>query len=62
MQLLQITDVSNTFARCSACGYLMRPIVLARHLADGTCSLYCMRCYHALAVSRGPRPDEQGGA
>ena len=50
MALLQLDGVVNVWSRCSCCGHLVRPAILARLNGEPRSEFYCFRCYHVLAA------------
>jgi len=62
MSLLKLDGVVNTWNRCSCCGHLARPVILARRSGEPRSELYCFRCYHILAAVQVLNPTLKGVA
>lgn len=62
MALLNLDGVVNVWSRCSCCGHLVRPAIIARRHGEPRNEFYCFRCYHILAAVRILNPALKGVA
>lgn len=62
MQLLTINGIHGSWQRCSTCGHLNNPIILARMNGAVRSEFFCFRCYHILAAVRMAALNQKGGA
>lgn len=62
MQLLTINGIHGTWQRCSCCGHLNKPIILARMSSEPRSEFFCFRCYHILAAVKISTLNQKGGA
>lgn len=61
MHLITLSAASDTFQRCTACGWLMRPTLLCRHHDGQRDAFYCLRCYHILSAVTILRAEAKKG-